>query len=90
MFDILALLQCLLPQIKVTTMRQMSQIIMAMLAMSGRVTMLGISRWGGIGGSYRTVLRFFHTVIPWATVFWVFFRRETLILLDIFSLSVFL
>ncbi|WP_267868440.1 hypothetical protein [Nostoc sp. CHAB 5836] len=36
--------------------------------MSGRVTMLGISRWGGIGGSYRTVLRFFHTVIPWATV----------------------
>ncbi|MBD2357453.1 HU family DNA-binding protein [Tolypothrix sp. FACHB-123] len=37
MFDILALLQCLLPQIKVTTMRQMSQIIMAILAMSDRV-----------------------------------------------------
>ncbi len=30
----------------------------------------------GIGGSYRTVMRFFHTVIPWATVFWVFFRRH--------------
>jgi hypothetical protein len=26
-----------------------------MLAMSGRVTMLGISRWAGIGGSYRTM-----------------------------------
>ncbi|MEO0936055.1 MAG: transposase, partial [Cyanobacteria bacterium J06641_2] len=75
MFDILALLQCLLPQIKVTTMRQLNQIIIAMLAMSGRVTMLGISRWASVGGSYRTVIRFFHTVIPWATVFWVFFRH---------------
>ena len=73
MFDILTLLQCLVPEIKVTTMRQLSRIIMAMLAMSGRVTMLGISRWAGTGGSYRTVIRFFHTVIPWATVFWVFF-----------------
>ena len=76
MFDILTLLQCLLPEIKVTTMRQLSQIIMAMLAMSGRVTMLGISRWTLSGGSYRTVIRFFQTVIPWATVFWVFFRRH--------------
>jgi IS4 transposase len=47
-----------------------------MLAMSGRVTMLGISRWTGSGGSYRTMLRFFHTVIPWATLFWVFFRKH--------------
>jgi putative transposase len=69
MFDILTLLQCLLPEIKVTTMRQLNQIIVAMLAMSGRVTMLSISRWAGIGGSYRTVMRFFHTAIPWATVF---------------------
>jgi IS4 transposase len=47
-----------------------------MLAMSGRVTMLGISRWTGTGGSYRTMLRFFHTVIPWATLFWLFFRKH--------------
>jgi hypothetical protein len=26
--------------------------------------MLGISRWAGTGGSYRTVMRFFATVIP--------------------------
>ncbi|MBD2564837.1 transposase [Nostoc linckia FACHB-391] len=76
MFDILSLLQCLLPQINATTMRQLNQIILAMLAMSGRVTMLGISRWAGIGGSYRTMLRFFHTVIPWATLFWLFFRKH--------------
>ena len=38
--------------------------------------MLGISRWAGVGGSYRTMLRFFHTVIPWATLFWLFFRKH--------------
>ncbi len=47
-----------------------------MLVMTGRVTMLGLSRWAGPGGSYRTVQRFFSTVIPWATLFWVFFRQH--------------
>ena len=36
----------------------------------------GISRWAGKGGSYRTVQRLFATVIPWATLFWVFFRHH--------------
>jgi putative transposase len=76
MMDILSLLQCLLPQIEGTTMKQLNQIILAMLAMSGRVTMLGISRWAGAGGSYRTMVRFFGTVIPWAMLFWLFFRRH--------------
>jgi IS4 transposase len=87
MFDILTLLQCLLPEIKVTTMRQLSRIIMAMLAMNGRVTMLGISRWAGTGGSYPSVMRFFHTVIPWATVFWVFFRRHLFSPNDVYLLA---
>ena len=38
--------------------------------------MLGISRWTGAGGSYPSMLRFFHTVIPWATLFWLFFRKH--------------
>jgi putative transposase len=76
MLDILSLLQCLLPQIDGTTMKQLNQILLAMLAMSGRVTMLGISRWAGVGGSYRTMVRFFQTVIPWSTLFWLFFRKH--------------
>ena len=36
-------------------MRQMNRIMIAMLAMNGRVTMLRISRWAGKGGSYRSV-----------------------------------
>jgi putative transposase len=44
--------------------------------MSGRVTMLGISRWAGPGGSYRTVQRFFSQALPWAMLFWVFCRQH--------------
>lgn len=78
MTDILALLQCLNPELEKTTLRQMSRIIPALLAMTGRVTMLGISRWTERGGSYRTVQRFFHTRLPWATLFWLFFRQHLL------------
>lgn len=59
-----------------TTIRQFSRIALAMLAMTGRVTMLGLSRWTGAGGSYRTVCRFFATVIPWANLFWLFFQTH--------------
>lgn len=76
MIDILALLQHLSPHLDMTTIRQMSRLIPAMLAMTGRVTMLGISRWAEKGGSYRTVQRFFHTVLPWATLFWLFFKQH--------------
>lgn len=74
--DILACLQCLQPAVPRTTLRQCHRIVMAMLVMTGRVTMLGLSRWAGPGGSYRTVQRFFTTVMPWATLFWVFFRHQ--------------
>ena len=74
--DIVALCQCLQPHVPATTCRQFQRIVLAMLVMTGRVTMLGIARWAGTGGSYRTVQRFFSTVIPWAMLFWVFFRQH--------------
>ena len=76
MHDILAHLQCLEPYLTSTTVRQMSHIVVAMLMMTGRVTMLGMSRWTDKGGSYRTIQRFFATAIPWALVFWLFFRHQ--------------
>ena len=74
--DIVALLQCFQPSLSAATLRQFNKITFAMLAMTGRVTMLGISRWAGQGGSYRTVQRFFYTALPWATLLWVFFRQH--------------
>src|SRR2546423_1577405 len=74
--DIVALFQCLRPSLPSTTWRQLSRIAVALLVMTGRVTMLGLSRWAGKGGSYRTVQRFFSTVMPWAILLWVFFRHH--------------
>ena len=74
--DILALLTCLQPSLTVTTIRHLSRIVLALLTMTGRVTMAGIARWGGDGASYRTVQRFFATVLPWPQIFWLFFRQH--------------
>ncbi len=38
--------------------------------------MLGISRWTGKGGSYRTVQRFFATVLPWTGLLVKFFQTH--------------
>ena len=76
MMDIVALLQCLRPHVTTTTHRRLSRITLALLVITGRITMLGISRWAGTGGSYRTVQRLFSTVLPWAMLFWVFFRHH--------------
>ena len=76
--DILALLLCLQSCVTMTTLRQLSRIALALLCMTGRVTMLGIARRSGAGGSYRTVQRFVNTAIPWAQLLWVFFRQHLL------------
>jgi putative transposase len=73
--DMLALFQCLRPHVTATTLRQLSRMAFALLVMPGRGTMLGISRWAGKGGSYRTIQRFFSQALPWAMLFWVFFRQ---------------
>jgi putative transposase len=77
--DILPVLLALTPVLPKTTCRQLRRIVLAMLAMTGRITQLGLSRWTETGGSYRTVHRFFHTSIDWLEVKWRFF---TLFLFD--------
>src|SRR5262245_10722410 len=74
--DIVALLQCLQPYVSASTLRPCSRIVRALLVMTGRITMLGMARWAGQGGSYRTIQRFFATVLPWGLLFWVFFRHH--------------
>lgn len=74
MTEILALLQNIAPLLEPTTLRQMSQVIFGILVVSGRITMLGLSRWTEKGGSYRTIQRFYHTVLPWEAIQWLFFR----------------
>ncbi len=70
-----------------TTIRHLRVITLALLAMTGRVTMLGISRWTAQGGSYRTVQRFFATTVPWANLFWLFFRTHLFRADDVYLLA---
>ena len=85
--DILALLTCLSPCLSPTTVRQMSRIVLALLTMTGRVTMTGIARWSGEGTSYRTVQRFFATVIPWPQLFWLLTRQHLVHPDDVYILA---
>jgi putative transposase len=78
MSDIMVLFVCLSQGLDRTTMRQLARVSEAMLAMSGRVTMRGIARWAGQGGSDRTRQRFFTTSLSGGTVQWVLIRHHLL------------
>ena len=78
MLEIVSLFTCFRPLLSPTTSAQFARVGFALIAMTGRVTMLGISRWAGKGGSYRTIQRFFNTVIPWGMVFSLFFKTHLL------------
>ena len=53
MLDIMMVLGSVSQCLDATTLRRLTRITEAMLSMTGRVTMLGLSRWTGPGGSYR-------------------------------------
>ena len=63
--DIIALLQVLSQCLDRTSLHRLNVIVLALVTMTGRVTMLGISRWAEQGGSYRTIQRFYNSTIPW-------------------------
>ena len=70
----IALFTVLNPCLSTTSIRQLCQVVFALLAMTGRVTMLNISRWTSKGGCYRTIQRFFSTDLPWSKMCWLFFK----------------
>jgi putative transposase len=70
MNEIIATLSALSPHLNRRTLNQLTIIVEAVLAMTGRVTMLGLSRWAEKGGSYRTVQRFFKEKIDWSKLRW--------------------
>jgi putative transposase len=66
--EILTLFACFSTLTSTTSIRRLSVIAEAIFSMTGRVTMLGISRWAEKGGSYRTVQRFFATTFLWTAL----------------------
>jgi putative transposase len=76
MTDIMMVFACLDQSLHPTTLCQLLVIAQAMLTMTGRVTMLGLSRWAGKGGSYRTIQRFFNKTVSWSVLQWVLIRTH--------------
>ncbi|MDE0423342.1 MAG: transposase [Candidatus Poribacteria bacterium] len=76
MSEIVSLFTVFSPYLSAPTPRQFCEIVFAVLAMTGGVTLRNISRWTKEGGSYRTIQRFYNTLIPWSRLFWVFFRAH--------------
>jgi putative transposase len=74
--DILSLLACFQPLVSSTSVRHFLVIAETILSMTGRITMAGISRWAGAGGSYRTVNRFFATEFVWLELLVKFFETQ--------------
>jgi len=74
MIEISTFLTCLHPLVNSTQYRQLIIISEALLAMTGRITMLGISRWTGKGGSYRTIQRFFMSTLQWDVLNWAIIK----------------
>ncbi len=85
--DIMVLFACLSHYIEPTPLRQLGRVIEAMLSMSGRVTMRGLSRWSGKGGSYRTIQRFFTTSVHWCQLNFILIRQQLLDADDVLLMS---
>jgi putative transposase len=78
MSDIITLTICLAPYLSKTQLKQLRQIIMALMCIPGRVTMLSLSRWSEDGGSYRTIQRWFQTTFDWGMLLWVVIKAHLL------------
>jgi len=75
MFNINLHLQGLKTCLNSKIFAQLIILVTALLSMTGRVTMLGISRWTGEGGSYRTIQRFYNSAIDWKNVQWSLIQK---------------
>jgi putative transposase len=85
--DLMALFVCLSQCVEPTTLRQLGRVIEAMLSISGRVTMRGLSRWSGNGGSDRTIQRLFNTSVRWCQLNWRLIRHHLVDAEDVVVMS---
>lgn len=70
MLDIIPITTCFERLVTKTELKRLRQIVLAMLCMTGRVTMVGLSRWTNKGCSYRTVQRWFADRLEWGALLW--------------------
>jgi DDE superfamily endonuclease len=85
--DMMVVFACVSQCVELTTLRQLGRVIEAMLSLSGRVTMQGLSRWRSPGGSSRTIQRLGTTSVPWCQRNWLLMRHHLLEVNDVVLMS---
>lgn len=70
-----------------TSLKRLEIVIQALLTMTGRVTMLSISRWSEKGGSYRTVQRLFNSSLLWHELQWCVIKSHFIDTSDVYLLA---
>lgn len=78
MTDLNTIFTYFLGLIDTKTQKQLLIVTKSMLTMTGRITMLSLSRWTEKGGSYRTLQRFFKSEIDWFALNWALVRTKCL------------
>jgi putative transposase len=87
MLDIISILSCLSQVLEGSASRQLKCVVEALLCMTGRVSMLGISRWAEEGGSYRSIQRFFNQMLQWSEIHWQLISSHLLAKDDIYFVA---
>lgn len=76
MLNIMTYLECLSQNFPKQFVRLLGIVCQSMLCCKGRITMLGLSRWSGKGGSYRSIQRLYGSTVDWLQINWLFFRMH--------------
>ena len=78
MLKIMPYLECLSQTFSKKIVNLLAIVSQSMLCCKGRITMLGLSRWSGKGGSYRNIQRFYGSTVNWLQLNWLFFKAHRL------------
>jgi putative transposase len=76
--DIMLILSCFRQRVEKTSLGRWGCVVEGLWALTGRVTMRGLSRWTERGGSDRTLQRLFNTTLSWGQVHWLVIRQHLL------------
>lgn len=76
MQELKSYLECLSTDFSKTFIKLLGIVSQSILCCRGRVTMLGLSRWSGKGGSYRSIQRFYGSTVDWLNLNWLFFKTH--------------
>ena len=78
MLNIMPHLECLGKTFPKQFVRLLGIVCQSMLCCKGRITMRGLSRWSGKGGSYRSIQRLYGSTVNWLQINWLFFKTHRL------------